>query len=131
MFGADEGSSAIREFAEQCMDDATAAPSVTAPSHLVFEASMPNGNEVVEQMTAAGWKPAGEVQFVAQLETWADARELLAAAMNAALAPFLPYWLGGFDRYRRRRRRSATRGATAADLRRLGAGVTAAVVHAA
>jgi hypothetical protein len=58
---------------------------------------MPNGDQVVEQMTAAGWEQAGEVEFIAQLDTWNDARELLAAAMNAALAPFMPYWLGGFD----------------------------------
>lgn len=97
LFRAEDGANAIREFAEQCMKDAASAPGVTAPSGLTFEASMPNGNEVVEQMTAAGWESTGKVEFVAQLETWADARELLAAAMNAALAPFMPYWLGGFD----------------------------------
>ena len=31
------------------------------------------------------------------LERWSDARELLAEAMNAALEPFIPYWLGGFE----------------------------------
>lgn len=97
LFGAEDGANAIREFAEQCMKGAASAPAVAAPSDLTFEASMPNGNEVVEQMTAAGWEPAREVEFVAQLETWDEARELLAAAMNAALAPFTPYWLGGFD----------------------------------
>ena len=58
---------------------------------------MPNGHEVVDQMTAAGWVRTGDVTFAAHLETWADAREPLATAMNAALAPFLPYWLGAFD----------------------------------
>ena len=58
---------------------------------------MPNGHEVVEQMTAAGWARTGDVTFEVQLATWADAREPLATAMNAALAPFMPYWLGGFD----------------------------------
>jgi D-aminopeptidase len=97
VFGETDGPDEIREFAAQCMRSAASAPAATAPSHLTFEASTPNGNEVVEQMTAAGWAPAGEVEFIAQLDTWNDARELLAAAMNAALAPFLPYWLGGFD----------------------------------
>jgi D-aminopeptidase len=97
LFGAEDGANAIREFAEQCMQGAASAPAVTAPSDLTFEASLPNGNEVVEQMTLAGWERVGEVEFVAQLETSDDTRELLAAAMNAALEPFLPYWLGGFD----------------------------------
>ena len=38
-----------------------------------------------------------EVEFASNLATWRYARDLLAAAMNAALAPYLPHWLGGFD----------------------------------
>jgi D-amino peptidase len=98
VFGEEDGLDAIREFARHCMNSAASAPPVTAPTQLTFEASMPNGHEVVEQMTAAGWERAGQVEFIARLETWRDGRELLAAAMNAALAPFMPYWLGGFDR---------------------------------
>lgn len=97
LFDPVDAANAIRAFAEQCMRDAASAPAVTVPSQLTFEASMPNGNLVVDQMTAAGWEQAGEVEFVARLQMWDDARELLAAAMNAALAPFVPYWLGGFD----------------------------------
>ena len=97
LFGEAEGLDAIRRFAEQCIRSAASAPAVRAPSHLTFEASMPNGDAVVEQMTAAGWERSGEVEFSAQLEKWDNARELLAAAMDAALAPFMPYWLGGFD----------------------------------
>jgi D-amino peptidase len=97
VFGEEDGLDAIRQFGEHCVTGATSAPAVTAPSHLTFEASMPNGNDVVEQMTAAGWARAGEVEFAAQLETWNDARELIAVAMNAAIVPFMPYWLGGFD----------------------------------
>lgn len=97
LFDPAEAGDAIRAFAKQCIRDASSAPAVTVPSQLTFEASMPNGNQVVEQMTAAGWEQPGEVEFVARLQTWADARELLAAAMNAALEPFMPYWLGGFD----------------------------------
>lgn len=58
---------------------------------------MPNGHQVVDQMTAAGWARAGDVGYEVHLETWTDAREPLAAAMSAALEPFIPYWLGGFE----------------------------------
>ncbi len=91
------GTHAIRQFAETCMRGAASAPPVAAPSQLTLEASMPNGSEVADDMMAAGWTRSGEVEFFAELATWADARELLAAAMNAAMTPFLPYWLGGFD----------------------------------
>ena len=93
----DDGLDAIREFAERCTRGAAAAPRVQPPTEVTFAASMPNGREVAEQMTAAGWTRSGDVEFEAGLETWADARQLLAAAMNAALLPFMPYWLGGFD----------------------------------
>jgi D-amino peptidase len=95
VFGEEEGLEAIRDFAERCMRDG--APTVAPPTRLAFAASMPNGDEVADQMTAAGWERAGEVEYSARLDAWSDARELLAAAMNAALAPFVPYWLGGFD----------------------------------
>jgi len=97
LWNVEEGLAAIREFAERCMRDAASAPPVRPPSDALFEASMPNGHEVVDQMAAAGWIRSGDVTFEARLETWAGAREPLATAMNAALAPFLPYWLGGFD----------------------------------
>src|SRR5262249_34122101 len=84
-------------FAERCARGAATAPAVMAPSQLTFEASMPNGDEAAEEMTAAGWTRAGEVEVAAELETGSDARELIAASMNAAIAPFLPYWLGSFD----------------------------------
>lgn len=94
---AEEGLEAIRAFAERCVRAAASAPPVQPPEDALFEASMPNGHEVVEQMTAAGWSQTGDVSFEVQLAGWADAREPLAAAMSAALQPFLPYWLGGFD----------------------------------
>jgi D-aminopeptidase len=97
LFADAEGLDAIRAFAEQCMRNAADAPTVVPPADVVFEASMPNGDTVEEQMTAAGWSRAGEVEYSAHLDGWSDARELLGAAMNAALAPFVPYWLGGFD----------------------------------
>jgi D-amino peptidase len=91
-----DGREAIREFAERCAKDARSAPPQREPADVRFEASMPNGGEVAEQMLEAGWTRSGEVGFSARLGTWREARELLAASMNAALVPFLPYWLGGF-----------------------------------
>jgi len=92
-----DGRTALREFAERCLRDAASAPTVPEPTDVTFEASMPNGSEVADQMLDAGWTRLGEVEYSAQLRIWRDARELLAAAMNAALVPFLPYWLGAFE----------------------------------
>jgi hypothetical protein len=47
-------------------------------------------------MAAAGWARVREVEFWAALDRWRESRQLLAAAMTAALAPFMPYWLSGF-----------------------------------
>lgn len=94
---AEEGLDAIRGFAERCMRDAAQAPPVRPPSGGTFEASMPNGHEVVAQMEAAGWSRTGDVAFEVPFAKWADVREPLAAAMSAAFVPFVPYWLGGFD----------------------------------
>jgi D-aminopeptidase len=93
-----DGRTALREFAERCLRDAASAPTVPEPTDVTFEASMPNGSEVGDQMLDAGWTRSGEVEYSAQLRIWRDARELLAAAMNAALVPFLSYWLlGAFE----------------------------------
>ena len=59
---------------------------------------MPNGHEVVDQMEAAGWARTGDVDFsTSTLRRGRTHEKLVAAAMSAALAPFVPYWLGGFD----------------------------------
>ena len=58
---------------------------------------MPNGREVADDMAAASWAHVGEVEFSVELARWSESREPLAAAMTAALSPFMPYWLGGFD----------------------------------
>ncbi len=79
------------------MRDAAAAPGIASPTDGTFEASLPNGHEVVDQPEAAGWARTGDVAFAVHFQRWADTREPAAAAMSAALAPFAPYWLGGFD----------------------------------
>jgi D-aminopeptidase len=87
------GLDAIRAFAERCARDATSVAAVEPARGLTFAASMPNGAETGEQMEAAGWTRTGVVEYGVELAGWSDARDLLAAAMNAAIAPFLPYWL--------------------------------------
>jgi D-amino peptidase len=93
----EDGKTGIREFAERCARDAGSAPPVQQPVDCTFEASLPNGADVADQLIGAGWSCVGEVEFSARLHEWREARELVAAAMNAAVAPFLPYWLGSFD----------------------------------
>ena len=58
---------------------------------------MPNADEVAETMADGGWTRVSDVEFSVELERWADARKPLDAAMNAAFAPFVPYWQGGFE----------------------------------
>jgi D-amino peptidase len=91
-----DGLKAIRSFAHTCARRSASATAIAAPAGVTFEASMPNGREVVEDMTGAGWTRVGDVEFAVELDTWRDSRASLAAAMNAALAPFMPYWLSGF-----------------------------------
>ena len=86
----------IRSFAEVCARAALSRPPIVAPSNVRFEASMPNGGDVVEVMSASGWQRVGEVEFALDVENWSETREPLATAMNAALSPFMPYWLGAF-----------------------------------
>jgi D-aminopeptidase len=97
LWNVEDGLDAIREFAERCMRDAAAAPTVASPVDGTFEASMPNGDAVVDEMEIAGWARTADVTFEVKFKKWVDTREPLAAAMSAALAPFVPYWLGGFD----------------------------------
>jgi D-aminopeptidase len=91
-----DGLDAIRSFAQACARESESTPAVAPKGRVTFEASMPNGRDVVEELAAAGWARVGDVEFAVELETWRDSREPLAAAMNAALAPFMPYWLSGF-----------------------------------
>jgi D-aminopeptidase len=92
----EEGLDAVRAFAEESVRQHASAPPVAGPADVTFEASMPNGGDVGEEMAAAGWSRTGDVEFAVELVSWRDSREPLAAAMNSALVPFLPYWLSGF-----------------------------------
>jgi D-amino peptidase len=91
-----EGLDAIRAFAEACARDAASSAPIPSPTEPTFEASMPNGSEAAAQMVDGGWTRVGEVEFSVELAHWRDAREPLTTAMNAALSPFMPYWLGAF-----------------------------------
>jgi D-aminopeptidase len=66
-----------------------------APAPLWFEASLPGGGEN-PGMVAAGWRQLSDTEYGIELAEWAAAREPLAAAMNAAVAPWGPFF-GTFD----------------------------------
>ena len=85
---------AVRAFAAGCLRDLGDIRPPQPPHQPRFEASMPNGDEQVDAMLAAGWRRTGDVEFAAELGDWSEARELLAAAVGAAMAPLLPYWIG-------------------------------------
>jgi D-aminopeptidase len=110
-----DGLDAIRSFAHACVRDSTSAPAFEAPAGVTFEASMPNGRNVVEEMAGAGWARVGDVEFSVEVATWPDSRGPLAAAMNAAVSPIMPYWQAGF---------ASADEAAAADQERVGSLVT-------
>ena len=87
-----ESAAAIRAFAAEAMRAVDSAPRFAPPADTTFQASLPNGAEVVEAMEAGGWRRVGEVEYELPLETWPDARGPLAAAMGAGVGPFLPWW---------------------------------------
>jgi hypothetical protein len=71
------GADAIRSFAEQRLRALGDVPPPVVPTRTTFEARLPD-------------RSLG----VVDLESWAEAREPLAAAMNAALEPFVPLFSG-------------------------------------
>jgi D-amino peptidase len=93
-FAPDEGLDAIRVFARDAARRIGDTPASAAPADVVFAASMPNGAEQAEAMTAAGWRRTGDVEYEAHLGGWSGARPLIAAAMTAALAPLAPHFDG-------------------------------------
>jgi len=90
----EQGLAAIRDFAADCVRGIGQAPRPELPSTATFEASMPNGAEQAEAMTAAGWRRQGEIEYAIDLGAWSEARAPLATAMSAAMATLLPYFLG-------------------------------------
>jgi D-aminopeptidase len=62
-----------------------------APAEPLFEASF-DAERTDPGMAAAGWRQASETEYEIQLDDWASAREPLAAAMGAAIAPWMPYF---------------------------------------
>jgi D-amino peptidase len=92
--GGDDGSlESIRSFARDALLGIGDAPRPAPPGHSLFEASLDDLTDEQEaQMLSAGWTRVGDDRFSMELTRWADAREPLAAAMGAALAPFLPVW---------------------------------------
>ena len=63
-----DGLDAIRSFAQACARDSASAPAFAAPAGVTFEASMPNGRDVVDDMTGAGWARVGDVEFAVELD---------------------------------------------------------------
>jgi hypothetical protein len=85
-----ESDASIRSFARDAMRGIGDAPVPAAPDGGLFVASLQEPDDSqVRTMLAGGWSRRTEGSFESYLRRWADARELLAAAMNAALAPFL------------------------------------------
>ena len=91
---AGKGLEAIRGFARQALERLDRDAPCLPPAAPLFEACMPNAADHAEAMRAVGWRRAGDLGFAAELGHWSDARELLAAAMNAASAPLMPHWMG-------------------------------------
>ncbi len=85
-----ESSAAIREFACRAVREIGSAPRPTPPEDFMFEASVTDiGERAAEAMKEAGWARVGDEDFEMQLASWDKANGPLAAAMTAALQPFL------------------------------------------
>jgi D-amino peptidase len=88
---ADEAAEAIRAFARDALLAIDDAPRPQAPAAATFTATVRDAvDEQAQTMEAGGWTRTGEDAFALQLCEWPDAREPLAAAMGAAMHPFLP-----------------------------------------
>ena len=84
---------AILEFARKCVAGIGEATRPDLPVAATFEAVIDDSNDAqAARMIAAGWARAGDDRYAIELTHWADAREPLAAAMAAAMAPFQEAW---------------------------------------
>jgi D-aminopeptidase len=90
----EEARMAIEGFAARVLSEGAPAPAV--PGDVLFEASLAAGDEQDAQLAAAGWQRRTETEFAIELRSWSEARAPLAAAMAAALVPWMPYFTG-FD----------------------------------
>jgi D-aminopeptidase len=88
------GLAAIRTFAADSLRAIAHIGPCLPPPQPLFEASLAHPDVGAETMLAAGWARSGGAGFSARLERWEQARELLAAAMAAAMVDVLPHWLG-------------------------------------
>jgi hypothetical protein len=89
----ERASQAIADFSADALADG--GITFERPTNPFFEASF---EPDLEQpgMSAAGWQRASETEYAIQLSDWRQAREPLAAALTAAIAPWTPYF-GSFD----------------------------------
>jgi len=88
------GLEAIRTFAAETLRGIGHIGPCLPPPQPLFEASLGHPDVGAETMLAAGWTRSGTAGFSARLERFEQARELLAAAMSAAMVDVLPNWLG-------------------------------------
>jgi D-amino peptidase len=85
-----ESAEAIRSFAREAVRRMADAPRPTAPRGATFAATLEGPDEAqVGTMLAGGWVRQSDDAFAVTLPDWAQARELLAVAMQAAIAPFV------------------------------------------
>jgi D-amino peptidase len=85
-----ESADAIRAFAASAMRRIGDAPRPAPPKGATFAATLERaGDSQVRAMLAGGWRRMNDNAFGVVLQDWAQAREPLATAMNAAMAPFV------------------------------------------
>lgn len=85
----DASADAIRDFAREAICGIARAPRPAPPTQASFAASLAEPDDMqVQMMLAGGWTRTHATSFRARLTRWSSAREPLAAAMNAAMAPF-------------------------------------------
>jgi hypothetical protein len=85
-----ESAEAILSFARETMRHIADAPRPTAPRDAIFAATLGHPDDAqVSTMLAGGWVRQSEEGFAVTLPDWAHVRELLAVAMQAAVAPFV------------------------------------------
>jgi D-aminopeptidase len=77
---------AIRDFAATALRGLADAPHPRPPDELRFEAAFdePLADGAENIMVGAAWQPTGDATFAVDLARWADARQPLRAAMQAA-----------------------------------------------